>query len=467
MTKTLATRAIVVVVCVAAIVVGATYMSTGTPSIASHAGPSVAGGLLREGSTTTTETGMATGTEHGSSSQTKIKTSKAHSSKSDKQKSAKKDDKNKYHEAALRIAETKLVDGCEIHEFQVQIKNNLDVPLYAKSGNPSEGHLQPVGCNNCEGGTCNYDGGCWKMNPGTSNSIYATTSTACKGVKGTFTYGPSAAYTAQTGLDSIVLKYEDGGGPNGDLTHEQQFIVPTDKGYEFGNTSNTENEDKCKDHASCKIYMTVEITASPPTPIPPNVTAYKGSWKAIGSDVTAGLTAGTSWSNSESSTYGTSFTDGLTEGVVSAFGTTKVSASASQSWAATSSNTISQSNSGSYGVSCNSKQCNGRLYQWQTLGEYTSNPSQIVKSCFFTCVPRSTHSGPRCPYPYCETDGCQCCNAVWMQDNNSHRDNHLAPSAGGTCTAGCGKNNVACTYNDECCSGRCNSGGFFPGGTCE
>ena len=39
MTKTLATRAIVVVVCVAAIVVGATYMSTGTPSIVSHAGP--------------------------------------------------------------------------------------------------------------------------------------------------------------------------------------------------------------------------------------------------------------------------------------------------------------------------------------------------------------------------------------------------------------------------------------------
>jgi len=75
MTKTLATRAIVVVVCVAAIVVGATYMSTGTPSINSHAGPSVAGGLLREGSTTTMETGMATGTEHGSSSQTKIKTS--------------------------------------------------------------------------------------------------------------------------------------------------------------------------------------------------------------------------------------------------------------------------------------------------------------------------------------------------------------------------------------------------------
>ena len=38
MTKTLATRAIVVVVCVAAIV-GVTYMSTGTPSIDSHAAP--------------------------------------------------------------------------------------------------------------------------------------------------------------------------------------------------------------------------------------------------------------------------------------------------------------------------------------------------------------------------------------------------------------------------------------------
>ena len=38
MTKTLATRAIVVVVCVAAIV-GAIYMSTGLPSIDSHAAP--------------------------------------------------------------------------------------------------------------------------------------------------------------------------------------------------------------------------------------------------------------------------------------------------------------------------------------------------------------------------------------------------------------------------------------------
>jgi len=274
------------------------------------------------------------------------------------------------------------------------------------------------------------------------------------------------------------LSYGDGGGPNGDLTHEQQFTVPTDKGYEFGKTSNTEIEDNCKDkcddHANCKICMTVEITGYPPTPIPPSVIAYKGSWKAIGSDVTAGLTAGTSWSNSESSTYGTSFTDGLTEGVASAFGTTKVSAGASQTWAATSSNTISQSNSGSYGVSCSSKPCDGRLYQWQTLGEYTSNPSQIVKSCFFTCVPRSTPNGPLCPYPYCETGSCQCCNAVWMQDNNSAADNHLAPSAGGTCKTKCIPTGKACNVNDvndandiPCCTGRCFSRGILPGGTCE
>ena len=150
---------------------------------------------------------MATSMEHGSSSQTKIKTSKAqsrtrtgtgyHYSKSDKKKSAKKDD-------TKRIAETKLVDSCEIHKFKVQIQNNLDVPLYAISGKPSEGNLQPVGCNNCKGDTCNYDGGCWKINPGTSNSIYATTSSWCGGVEGTFTYGPSAAYTTQTGLKEIV-----------------------------------------------------------------------------------------------------------------------------------------------------------------------------------------------------------------------------------------------------------------------
>ena len=226
---------------------------------------------------------------------------------------------------------------------------------------------------------------------------------------------------------------------------------------------------KCQDqnHLKCEITMTVETTKSPPTPIPPSVIAYKGSWQSIASNGNVAMSSGTSWSNSQSSTYETSFTDGFTEGAGSSFGGASVSVGASQTWSTTSSNTISETNSGSYGISCSSQSCAGRLYQWQMLGEYTSNDSQIVKSCFFTCVPNSTPNGPLCPYPYCETGGCQCCNAVWMQDNNSTTDNHLAPSAGGNCKEGCGGKGVACTYDDECCAGTCNSGGFFPGGNCS
>jgi len=230
---------------------------------------------------------------------------------------------------------------------------------------------------------------------------------------------------------------------------------------------------KCQDqnHLKCVITMTVEITASPPTPA--SVIAYDGSWQLILTHANVVQTAGTSWSNSKSSTIGTSFTHGFTEGVSSKFGTTSVSASASQTWSASSSNTISHTNSGSKVISCGSIPCAGKLYQWQTAAKYTDGSTQIVRSCFFHCVPDSSHNGPECPLNYCETDGCHCCNAVWMLDNNSATANRLPPYAGGTCKAECKPSGVACNLNDvnnciiPCCSGTCNSRGILTGGTCD
>ena len=212
--------------------------------------------------------------------------------------------------------------------------------------------------------------------------------------------------------------------------------------------------------------FTVDVKP-PATPVANNVTEYNGSWASIASGGTVGISAGTSWSKEQSSTIGTSFEKGFTEEVSTKFGkTTKVTAGASQVMGETSSSTISQSNSGSYGVTCTSNECNGRLYQWQTAADYIEGPTQIVKSCFFKCVPLSTPNGPLCPYGFCASESCQCCNAVWMKDNSNPTANHLTLSAGGTCKT-CKANNVACSNDEECCTGTCNKGGLVPtGGTC-
>jgi len=343
----------------------------------------------------------------------------------------------------------------------------LDVALYAHSSKTVHGTLDVPGC----GKQCKVDESCTYSNcmniPPNGTQIFKTKdSSPCQGVEGTFTYGPSnAAYTAQTGLESIELHYKDGGGPHGKVIATQQFKYSNPTGYEFGPTT----APICSNPKSCFEKFTVEIIKSPPTPEPDSVKEYTGSWAPIASDGTVGISAGTSWTNEQSSSIGTSFEYGFTEGVSTKFGvSTKVTAGASQEMGKTSSDTISQSNSGSYGVTCNSNECNGRLYQWQTAAEYIKGPRQIVKSCFFTCVPDVTPNGPLCPYGFCASASCQCCNAVWIKDNTNAADNHLAPSAGGTCKQTCKANTVACSNDEECCTGTCNSGGLLPtGGKCQ
>ena len=242
-------------------------------------------------------------------------------------------------------------------------------------------------------------------------------------------------------------------------------MISNPMGYEFGRNKPTSSA--CQNSQHCVENFTVEITKSPPTPVPDSVKDYNGSWESIASDATAGISAGTSWTDTESSTYETSFESGFNEEVSTKFGETQVTVGASQEMGKSSSNTISQEHSGSYGSFCTANACNGRLYQWQTLADYIKGPTQIVKSCFFKCVPYSTHNGPLCPYGFCASNSCQCCNAVWMKDNNSPTDNHLELSAGGTCNPKCKANAVACSNNEECCTGKCNKGGLVPtGGTC-
>jgi len=357
-----------------------------------------------------------------------------------------------------------MVGGCRAN-FAFWIKNKLDVALYAQSSTTSHGTLDVPGCNNCKvDKTCTYSN-CMNIPPNGTQYFDTKDSSACQGVEGKFIYGPSnSTYTAQTGLESIELHYKDGGGPNGKLIHTQQFnMISNPTGYEFGQTI---APGSCPNPRSCVETFTVEIIKSPP--VPDSVKEYDGSWASIASGGTVGISAGTSWTNEQSSSIGTSFESGFTEGVSAKFGVTKVTAGASQEMGKTSSDTISQSNSGSYGVSCDSNPCNGRLYQWQTAAEYIEGPTQIVKSCFFTCVPDTTHPGPQCPYGFCASDGCQCCNAVWIKDNNNPTDNRLAPSAGGTCKSTCKANTVRCSNDEECCTGTCNIGGSLPtGGTCQ
>ena len=128
-----------------------------------------------------------------------------------KKKTSRKTSKNAKHSRAPNPPPTPsptppLIDvggnGCKVDEFKVYIQNNLEVTLYAMYGTPSEGNLQPDGCNGSSGHV-DYNS-CWSVQPGETNYMSATTSSACKGVEGTFTYGPSAAYTTQTGLKSIA-----------------------------------------------------------------------------------------------------------------------------------------------------------------------------------------------------------------------------------------------------------------------
>lgn len=325
-----------------------------------------------------------------------------------------------------------MVGGCYV-DFEFSITNKLDVPLYAISSKTTHGYLfmGDGACNDCKYDVqCTYNN-CMNIPPGGIHYFKTEKSSPCQGVEGTFIYGPSnAAYTAKTGLDTITLNFKDGGGPNGKIIATQQMNTPKPKGYKFGQNKPTTSS--CSNSQHCKENFTVDVKP-PAAPEAANVTEYNGSWGSIASGGTVGISAGTSWTKEQSSTIGTSFESGFTEGVSTKFGETEVTVGASQEMGKSSSDTISQSNSGSYGVTCTSNECNGRLYQWQTAADYSEGPTQIVKSCFFICVPYSTPNGPQCPYGFCASESCECCNAVWMKDNNSPTANHLALSNGGTC----------------------------------
>jgi len=338
--------------------------------------------------------------------------------------------------------------GCEIKYLRLNIKNELDVPLYAQYGNPTTGSQDVPGCNGCaKGGTCTYSN-CWSVSPGTTNSININSNGGCQGAEGTFTFGPSnPSYTTQTGLKDIVLSYLNGGGSNAqDFKFSQQFNVPNLKGYTFGDSSPT---DTCSNSRKCDMGFTVKATA-PVTSAPVSFKNYNGVWISVGSDVGITLTAGTSWSSSDSSTYSTSFTNGFTEGASVSYGASKVTAGASQTMESTSSNTMTQSNSGSNGITCGTPTCPGQLYQWSSQAVGSDGKNSIVKSCFFTCVPSSSPNGPRCPVGFCENNSCECCNAPWIEGNDSATDNYLAPSAGGTCKPKCAAPEARCTEDDDC-----------------
>lgn len=358
-----------------------------------------------------------------------------------------------------------VVGGCEIKYLNLYIQNDLDVPLYAISGAPSQGGQDVPGCNGCsKGSTCDYNN-CWSVSPGTQNVININDSgSSCQGADGTFTFGPSnPSYTTQTGLESITMHYQDGGGPNGNTNFNLQFNVPSPKGYTFGQSSPTS---VCSNSRKCHVQFEVNAQA-PATSAPVSFSDYVGSWKFVASSASVTITAGTSWSDSQSSTYGSSFTAGFTEGTSVKFPPAKVTAGASQTMQSTSSQTIGTSKSGSYGISCGTNTCPGRLYQWSTEASGSDGTTQIVQSCFFQCVASSTPNAPQCPVGFCENSSCQCCNAVWIDGNNSTIDNHLAPSAGGNCTSSCVSPGGRCGEDADCCAGTCEIGSGTQGNACS
>jgi len=182
---------------------------------------------------------------------------------------------------------------------------------------------------------------------------------------------------------------------------------------------------------------------------------YFGHWNLVGSDASKSWTAGTSWSSSKSTMYSNTFKVGLSEKAEASFAGVSASVKASQSYSHTTSSTIGTSHSGSFSISCTSKQCDGYLYQWEVKGNAADDTTQSVKTCDFTCLGYEFHDGPRCPFSYCNDENCHCCNKVWQENTNNIT--LLTARDGGECK-GCTNADDPCQVDDDCCSKQCNSG---------
>jgi hypothetical protein len=143
------------------------------------------------------------------------------------------------------------------------------------------------------------------------------------------------------------------------------------------------------------------------------VKSTTGEWTPVGTG-SYEITQGTSWDASEEASTTQSVTDSLGAEAGVGFGPVSMSVSASHEVSSEASSTVSKSQGGSLDTTCAAPDCdNGLVYQWAMATMMGGGRALSITSCFFTCVPMTVHSPPKCPNGYCASSACQCCNAVW------------------------------------------------------
>jgi surface protein len=195
---------------------------------------------------------------------------------------------------------------------------------------------------------------------------------------------------------------------------------------------------------------------------------YNGQWNNVGSNAGQSFTAGASWTQTQSSTYTETFTASLSvsaeESATFAGIGEKLSATATSSMSSSAADTLSYAETHSWSYTCQSPICNsGTLFQWIVSATASDGTHQSVQTCNFACVPgTSSVKEPQCPVGYCADNTCQCCNDLWLADDNSPIDNHLMKynGNGGSCTSFCVGNDLPCNADVTCCSGKCSSEGI-------
>ena len=204
-----------------------------------------------------------------------------------------------------------------------------------------------------------------------------------------------------------------------------------------------------KDSTALDVYFGAQ-EVSGPIIFPPS--DYKGNWEYVGTNVQSySLTYGTSWSHSESDSVSNAYSTGLEVAVEGGanwlFGSTKISTKLTETYAHTSTTTISDTNGGTETKECGAFPCEGTLYQWRSQAEPTDpkRPDSWVSECAFQCIPSNIaadpnelYAKPKCPRDHCMLGEyyCQCCNSAWGENkNDATPDQYVAAEmgTGGSC----------------------------------
>jgi hypothetical protein len=171
--------------------------------------------------------------------------------------------------------------------------------------------------------------------------------------------------------------------------------------------------------------------------------AYLVEWTALGSGITETESITTSWEKSSTLSTGAStsesFSLGLSTALEVGFEFAKATATLSADW--TDSTTVSteqaitETESSSSTVSCQTDiNCSeGVLYQWKTKATPLDGSTEYIQSCWFACVPQYLTETPKCPAGACSSASCMCCNAYWSGDQDPATVDYRVPGLNGTC----------------------------------